>query len=260
MANIKKTIEMPPSSTYGAVELKKFIQRFTVRGFAITLGIMILLILAYTFQQAIAKKNADLLKGAPVASKIDLMAPPPSDEADNTPPPQTPQVINYGIEARAGSPVPVPEAQIRADLGDFADVKDLDKAMSTTGNVDISKLPDFNIENVDKDKQNYQKEDYPAEDAFIPVEKEPYIDLAELQKKVVYPEMARRANIEGKVTIRVLVDKNGKPKKTIIQQSDSKMLDQAAVEAVMKSVFTPAIQNQQPITCWVSIPILFKLR
>ena len=72
--------------------------------------------------------------------------------------------------------------------------------------------------------------------------------------------MARKAGIEGKVIVRVLVGKDGKPMKSVVQNSDSQMLDQAAKDAVMKSVFTPAIQNGQPITCWVSIPITFKLR
>jgi len=62
------------------------------------------------------------------------------------------------------------------------------------------------------------------------------------------------------VIVRVLVDRAGKPVRSVVQYSDSQMLDQAAKNAVMKSVFTPAIQNGQPISCWVSIPITFKLR
>jgi protein TonB len=81
-----------------------------------------------------------------------------------------------------------------------------------------------------------------------------------LQKSIEYPEMARKAGIEGQVIVRVLVGKDGKPKKAVVQYTDSKMLDKAAVKAVMKQVFTPAIQNGRAITCWVSIPIKFKLR
>jgi len=73
-------------------------------------------------------------------------------------------------------------------------------------------------------------------------------------------ELARKAGIEGQVIVRVLVGKDGKPKKAVVQYTDSKMLDKAAVKAVMKQVFTPAIQNGRAITCWVSIPIKFKLR
>jgi protein TonB len=103
-------------------------------------------------------------------------------------------------------------------------------------------------------------EEEPAIDELIAVEKEPQVDIVALQKSIEYPEMARKAGIEGQVIVRVLVGKDGKPKKAVVQYTDSKMLDKAAVKAVMKQVFTPAIQNGRAITCWVSIPIKFKLR
>ncbi|MBL7993460.1 MAG: energy transducer TonB, partial [Candidatus Kapabacteria bacterium] len=46
----------------------------------------------------------------------------------------------------------------------------------------------------------------------------------------------------------------------IVESTDSDLLNDAAIKAVMSSVFTPAIQNNQPIDCWVSIPIVFRLR
>jgi TonB family protein len=95
---------------------------------------------------------------------------------------------------------------------------------------------------------------------FIPVEKEPYIDIKDLQRRVEYPEIARRANVQGKVLVRVLVGKNGVPVKSIVESSDSDLLDSAATRAIMKSVFTPALQNSQPVTCWVSIPVVFLMR
>ena len=94
---------------------------------------------------------------------------------------------------------------------------------------------------------------------FIPVEKEPYIDIKELQKRVIYPDLAKRARIEGKVNVRVLVGKNGIPRKHIIESSDSDLLNDAAVRVVMNSVFTPAIQNNQPIELWISLPVIFRL-
>lgn len=58
-----------------------------------------------------------------------------------------------------------------------------------------------------------QKEQEPDPDEFVFVEKEPTFDYADLQRRVQYPEIARRAGIEGKVIVKVLVARDGKPKR-----------------------------------------------
>jgi TonB family protein len=258
MATSASIIEIPKAPTYGAVELKEFINKNTIRGFIITIGI-VLLFLLINWIMMVTKPRVEI-KIAPKINITELTAAQEAkDQVEEVAPPPTAQVINYGMEARAGTPVPIPDANIKQDLAEFADVKDIQRAMSTTGTVDITKVPDLNIEDLNKPKE-FTKEVIPSADEFIPVEKDPQVDLNELKKIVVYPEMAKKAGIEGKVLIRVYVQKNGKPLKTIIQQSDSQMLNQAAVDAVMKSVFTPGIQNGQPIGCWVTIPIVFSLK
>ena len=37
-------------------------------------------------------------------------------------------------------------------------------------------------------------------------------------------------------------------------------LDEAALEAVKKCMYTPAIQNNMPVAVWVAQPINFRLR
>ncbi len=254
-------IKLPERPQYGAFELKQYISKATIRGFIITLAFFSLIMLLYFLGGAIAEK----------AQKKPLIAPlnkvrleniiPPSDAEELPPPPPTQTIVNAGPAARAGTPVPVPDAQISADLQEFADVDVISRASAEGGTgVDLGGFAS-NIDFDEKKDVNVQvKEKEPDPDEFIPVEKEPYIDLAELQKKIVYPEIARRAGIEGKVLIRVLVDKNGKPKKYRIEYSDNEMLNKAAVKAVMSSVFAPAIQNKRPVQCWVTIPVVFRLR
>jgi TonB family protein len=103
------------------------------------------------------------------------------------------------------------------------------------------------------------KYDTPDAYDFVPVEKEPYIDLKLLQAAILYPPEARRLGIEGKVNVRVLVGKTGIPKNYLVESTDSPLLIAEAVRVVMNATFSPAIQNNQPIDCWVSIPIIFKL-
>lgn len=100
----------------------------------------------------------------------------------------------------------------------------------------------------------------PSDSTFIEVEQEPSFDLSELQRNVIYPEAARRANIQGQVVVRVYIDTNGKPKKWKIEASDSQMLKDAAVNAVLKTTYSPAYTDKKPVGCWISIPITFQLK
>ncbi|TNJ38115.1 energy transducer TonB [Prosthecochloris vibrioformis] len=82
------------------------------------------------------------------------------------------------------------------------------------------------------------------------------------QKKPRYPDIARRAGIEGKVIVSVLVSETGKPIKAAIVKripSDCTVFDQAAVEALMKSTYSPGIQNGTPVKVWLTVPMRFKL-
>lgn len=75
-----------------------------------------------------------------------------------------------------------------------------------------------------------------------------------------YPELARRAGIEGKVVVKMLVDVDGSIMEVqIVKSSGNPMLDQAAVAAARKSKFTPAKQRDKFVRVWVSRPIDFKL-
>ena len=97
--------------------------------------------------------------------------------------------------------------------------------------------------------------------ADVPVfaEKEPTYDEGQLMKAVAYPEIARRAGIEGRVVVRVLIDRAGRPVKTMIDYSDNPAFIDAAVKAVTSIVYTPAIQNKTPVAVWMQIPITFTI-
>lgn len=101
----------------------------------------------------------------------------------------------------------------------------------------------------------------PSEDEFVPVEKQPEVDISKLQRLVVYPDLAKRSGIEGRVIVKVLVDKTGKILVKNIEYSDSSLLEKAALEAIDKyGDFVPAIQKGKTVACWVSVPLIFKLR
>ena len=95
---------------------------------------------------------------------------------------------------------------------------------------------------------------------FVPVEIMPSFIQ---QRKPRYPERARRAGLEGKVFVGVLISENGRAIKAQIMRrepADRKEFDKAAIEAVMKSRYSPGIQNGKPVKVWLMLPIRFMLR
>ena len=234
---------------YGAAELKQYIPQATFRGFTVAMASLTIIVGGYA--GFLASSSATKVKG-PAINKMKLtQLPPPPAQAELAPPPTTAP----GPASRAGTPVPVPDALIAPDVKDFANVDEISRASVTGGDGD-----DTGFLGLASDVDTEVRDDEPDAYEFMPVDKEPYIDLAELQKRIVYPEIARRAGIEGSVSIRVLVDKKGLPKKYIIEATDSDLLNKAAIDAVMSSRFTPAIQGNQPLDCWISIPINFRMK
>ena len=98
-----------------------------------------------------------------------------------------------------------------------------------------------------------------SEGEFISYDIEPTVDLNELAQNVVYPEDARRAGIEGKVEVNVLINKDGTIRKTKIISSSNELLNQAAIDAVNKTKFKPGIKKGKPMISWLKIPIAFRL-
>jgi general secretion pathway protein A len=80
--------------------------------------------------------------------------------------------------------------------------------------------------------------------------------------KPVYPYSAQLRRIEGTVIVSVLVSPVGDVEAVRILRSAGSNygLDQAAVAAVKRWKFTPAVQNGKRVRVWVSYPILFKLK
>jgi protein TonB len=76
-----------------------------------------------------------------------------------------------------------------------------------------------------------------------------------------YPLIARKQNLQGTTTIEVKLSKTGKQLKLkVIKSSGSKVLDDAALEAVKQWKISPYIQNGSAIAHRVIFPIDFKLQ
>jgi len=77
--------------------------------------------------------------------------------------------------------------------------------------------------------------------------------------KAEYPEMARRAQIEGTVVVKVLVGPDGLVKDAQILQSVNPILDKQALIAARKWTFYPGKQRNIPVKAWMAVPFNFRL-
>ncbi len=77
----------------------------------------------------------------------------------------------------------------------------------------------------------------------------------------VYPSAARRAGVEGSVLLQVVVQTNGRAGDVLlVSSSGSGLLDAAAMKAVRKWSFRPAMIDGQPTSGHVRVPVRFELR
>ncbi len=85
-------------------------------------------------------------------------------------------------------------------------------------------------------------------------------ELIEFQRPV-YPKNLRERDVEGKVILKILIDKEGKVKEIhIFESSGYEAFDQIAVKSVRQWQFKPAKKGNQPRESWVLIPINFQIK
>jgi len=232
---------------YGRYEVKKAFHRNFVRGMIISIAIHAAIIGSYYISQVIGEDDENVPMVKVRMMRYSDLGPPPSISQAPAPPSVAVQAM---AKPTVGVPIPVPDAEVSAEQT-IATQQELSSAPSPAledlgsgGDVQITQ--DIKIDDGD-----------PAMDEFVPYEKGP-----EIVKKVTpkYPEMALRAGLEGTVWVKILVDKDGKPKKAVVIKSTVEIFNDAACEAAMQFVFTPAVMNNGAVRVWVAIPFKFQLR
>lgn len=98
----------------------------------------------------------------------------------------------------------------------------------------------------------------PDKSAYVAVDKNPEPIKA---PQPVYPEFAKNLGTSGKVFVQMLIDVDGRViRADIARSSGNASLDEAAVEAAKKWLFTPAIApGGKPVRVWVMQAFTFKL-
>lgn len=84
--------------------------------------------------------------------------------------------------------------------------------------------------------------------------------LKDLFSNFVYPTIAQEQGIQGLVSIKFVIEKDGSIGETKVEKSLSPECDKAAISAIKKlKKFVPGKQNGKPVRVWYRLPIRFRL-
>ena len=76
----------------------------------------------------------------------------------------------------------------------------------------------------------------------------------------IYPRWARKAGKEGKVVLRLLIDRTGRLQEVTVIEPGGHGFTESAVEAVRKSSFSPATRNGVNVASRAILPVRFSLK
>ena len=79
------------------------------------------------------------------------------------------------------------------------------------------------------------------------------------QEMPVYPLLARRLGREGKVVLKLLIDKNGTLQDIVVIEASGFGFTEAAVAAIKKSAFSPAYRNGEKVPSKAILSVRFNL-
>lgn len=113
-----------------------------------------------------------------------------------------------------------------------------------------------------ENESNEGDEEENEEDFFVAVENMPELKggLAGLQSKIEYPEMARKAGIEGRVIVKFIVNKEGRAENPKVARGIGGGCDQEALRLIKQAEFEPGRQRGEKVRVQYSLPITFKLQ
>ncbi len=81
-----------------------------------------------------------------------------------------------------------------------------------------------------------------------------------LTKNIRYPEDCAKRNIQGRVIVQFVVEKDGSVGEAKVVRPQDPQLDEEAIRVVRTfPKFTPGTMNGEPVRVWYTIPITFKL-
>ncbi len=207
-------------------DLKKYYTVFLELGL---IAALLIFIAAAKVNLQTEKSDVDLTSEQEVVEMEEIVQ---TKQIEKPPPPPRPPV-----------PVEVPNDEVIEDQ-----IINIDAELSFDEPLDLPPPPKG-----DDDKE---------EDFFVVVENMPELigGMAALQKNIRYPEMARKAGIEGRVIVQFIVNEDGKVENPRVIRGIGGGCDEEALRAVSNALFKPGRQRGIPVRVQYSLPVIFKLQ
>lgn len=160
---------------------------------------------------------------------------------------QTKQIETPPPPPKPPVPIEVPNDEILED-----DELDLDASLDL----------DEPISNTPPPPPAQEEEEEPEPEIFVIVEQMPELigGLAAIQKQINYPEIAKKAGVEGRVIVQFVVDESGNVMDPQVVRGIGAGCDEEAVRAVKQAKFKPGKQRGKPVKVKMSLPITFRLK
>lgn len=242
---------------YGAYKLRKSYKTYLSIAMWISILIVFLATTGPTIYRMLNPEKQDERKLRKIV--ITELAPPPSiGEEKKIEQVEAPPPLKSTIKFTP--PVVKPDEQVKDEyVPTVEELKEVNPGLTTQkgveGGIDYSL-----IETEEKVVEEKKKEDAPV--FFVAVEEmpEPIGGIQAIQQLINYPEIAKRAGVEGKVYILAFVDEDGNVQKAQVIKGIGGGCDEEAMSAVLKTKFKPGKQRGKPVKVQVSIPIVFKLQ
>lgn len=255
---------------YGAYEMRRKYNRLLSRAALIAFLVFVLFTFGTKLMDWISlgeEEVVEVVQMTPV--QLSELPPPPSLDEEQAPPPPPKVNIPPPVRAKIEFKVPKPAPDEEVDEEEtIKEMEEIEESKADIGLEDVEGETDLGYDfgeidgtgNVEVEVVEEKKEPEIGPNDFVLLEKEPApVNMDDLRRMIGYPPMAKEAEIEGKVILRVQVDKNGKYVKHLVIKDPHPILTKAVTDKIRNLSFTPGIQAGKPIKVWVTIPFDFKL-
>ena len=206
-------------------------------GFVIALGVMFV---ALEWTQREVEDNSELYTARDV-SLNEEMIPITLPEKKTVPPP----------------PAAVTKAEIIEIVEDDADIEE-DIMASTEDNTEWVDIDDYDVVTVEPEPEE--------EEIFMVVEDQPEFPgctaalLVYLRKNIKYPAICRENNIQGRVLVTFIVNKDGAIVEPEVVKSVNPSLDKEALRVISQMPnWKPGSQRGKPVRVKYTVPVNFRL-
>jgi periplasmic protein TonB len=242
------------NKSYGAFQIRRSYEKTVLTAFLISVAAIVFAFYLPTIIRAISGA-AERITTKPKVTVTELAPPPPMDETKPPPPPPDIKLPDLK-QVNFTPPVIKPDEEV---VEEVVTLKEMENAIIGTEN------------NLEGDTVTY---DLPQTNTVIETNDEPVIFADEmpefpggeeamyafLHKTIQYPPLAKEANVQGKVIVQFVVEKDGSITDVKVLRGPEYGLREEAERAVKKlPKFKPGIQNGKPVRVFYQLPIIFNL-